>query len=307
MRLPWCRWCVVIAIGFFVAACGGAEVAQGPAVDETVEDPQTLADEAENPTALADDSPPTLRFLSFQVNPRLPLTRGNEVIITFNGGNPGVPGEVCSEEYEGDVVEESADVVSVRVSGGKWFADADSGYACEDVGFEWAMSVELAEPLGDRQLVVNGNNRNSRPLETRRQPTWLPDGFITYSASDSVPQASADYGLPGNDSGTLRVEAGPPGWIGLEFLADQEGFEALDIFEPGDGGVVWNPWGPTLGFERDGWAYRISTDINVTREDLLQFARSFRTSAEIDPAELPEELRAEPLNSFGTQPGTFAN
>ena len=304
------RWVFAVILGVVVAGCSGSQGADDVAgVEAEVRSEAPITDEAvEEDDGSFGDLP--LRRSSGEVRPWQPQTLGNQVILAFNAGDPGVPGEPCSSEYAAELIEQDSDVVRVRVSGGRWFvADPDLNFGCTDEGFSWAVSVELAEPLGDRQLIVNGDDRNSLPREPRLAPTWLPDDFITYFSRDGVPTSRAEYGLPGKDYGSLSVHIAPVGTRSdrVDFLAEREGFETLDILAPGDGGVVWEPRGPTLGFESERWYYEISTDINMTREDLLTFARSFQPAIEIDPAELSEGLRAEPVFPSEPQPGNFAN
>ena len=127
------------------------------------------------------------------IGPELPAqwtgvrTDGSALIITFYGAAPvSDPNDPCESDYR-PVLDETAQAVTVTMHG----THVD---ACpEDIAYGRTVRVELAQPLGARQLTNGATGRAELAFDGARllQPGWLPDGW------QQIADRPSDPGRPG--------------------------------------------------------------------------------------------------------------
>lgn len=235
------------------------------------------------------------------------LTGGRRLTIAFVGAKPGTFESPCSWDYRIDT-EQSDDVVTVSLSAARILAPGASLKDCAIADTPWAVTTSLAEPLGNRRLVDELSGQQHRPiqLETRLVPTWLPADWVTLVADDTLPQKVSTYG-PADGSAKIEVLTSPitvsPR---LSDLRTQPGWEPITSRETarrGDDGVMVVDLDrvTTIGFEEQGWYYRVITQPDVDPSVVLEFVRSFERPALFEDP-LPPAL-ADPVITVPLQPG----
>lgn len=217
------------------------------------------------------------------------FTSGRAVTVTFLGGRPGEPDVPCAKQYQLRATERDDEVVlAVDFQG---FQNVE----CDAIGYEWAVMATLDEPLGDRRLVSakTGEERRSTQLETRLEPTWLPNDLRLTRDNRELPQRGTKYGpVEDPDSLGIQVQTSPitmnPRVHGLRQI---DGHETVTIRNDDDGvSAVMFDGRPVVGFEEQGWYYRIVGEVGIERDELLEFARSFERPSLFDRESLPDRL-----------------
>lgn len=219
------------------------------------------------------------------------FTSGRTVTVTFTGGSPGdLANNPCAMDYQLRTNETAEEVgIAIDVTG------RQEGAECTSEGYTWALTTTLEEPLGERRLVSrrSGAERDTVQIETRLEPTWLPEEFSLLQGGHYLPRRSLGYGdVDDPQEFLIRVSISPillnPRLHGLRQLDD---FEQITIRRDGDGIVATEFDGSfTVGFEEQGWYYRISGAAGVDRETLIEIARSFERPALFDREALPDRL-----------------
>lgn len=235
------------------------------------------------------------------------LTGGRRLTITFVGAKPGTFESPCSWDYRVDT-EQSDDVVAVSLSAARILAPEARLSECPIADTPWAVTTTLAEPLGGRRLVDELSGRQHRPiqLETRLVPTWLPDGWVTLVADETLPQKVSTYG-PADGPPMIEVLTSPitvsPRLSDLRVEPGWEPITSRETARKGDDGVmvVSRDRVTTIGFEEQGWYYRVVTQPEVDPSVVLEFVRSFERPALFEEP-LPVAL-AEPVTTVPLQPG----
>ena len=218
------------------------------------------------------------------------LTGGRRLTVTFYGGPRGDQDSACSWDHRLEV-EETASEVRVVLVAIKILAPFEQEEECYESFEEWAVTTTLAEPLGDRALIATAGDRQVETvqIETRLLPTELPfePGFDeTFSlASDDrlLPQRVATYTA---ESGTGRITVrtspittGPR----LTEIRKRSTSEPITIRRENDGVILIDEVRDvTLGFEEQGWYYRIDSFAVEDPSVVIDFARSFERPALAD-------------------------
>ena len=109
---------------------------------------------------------------------------GQSLLLFFVGAAAYEPGQSCTMRYV-PVVEETETEVHVVIRGEHPPA-ADATTACTLVGYPRSVTVELAQPFGDRTLVALGQSRRVFDGSTLAEPRWIPDGWQPSSESPGL-------------------------------------------------------------------------------------------------------------------------
>lgn len=279
---------------------GAVEVGDAMAGDDpsaTTSTSSTISEEPDEPVLLR-------RTARAGVDWDVAITSGRTVTVTFGGGSPGELTNPCAMDYQLRTREDAEEVgIAIDVTG------RAEGIECTDEGYGWALTAELEKPLGDRRLMSrrNGSERETVQLETRLEPTWLPAGLALISDGDYFAQRTLRYGDHEDPQNShLRVSITPimvnPRLHGLRQL---EGFEPITIRTEADGVVVEEGDGVvTVGFEEQGWYYRIHGLTGLDRDTLVEFAQRFERTTLIPEGSLPDTMtvpffESEPLAGQG--------
>lgn len=158
-------------------------------------------------------------------------TNGRQVLVQIIGAAPFEAGDACTAEYSA-TAEETAEQVTVAITGVR----PSGSYECPDIGYVRSLTVDLAEPLGDRRLLALGQVRNVFDGADLATVAWIP---ATWSLREE--------GASGT-SGWFRTWSPdrPAGQTNICTPSDP----GLTLFEqPAD---APDPWQPDLGAERIG-------------------------------------------------------
>lgn len=109
---------------------------------------------------------------------------GQSLLLFFVGATEYEPGQSCTMRYV-PIVEETETEVHVMIRGEHPPA-ADATTACTLVGYPRSVTVELAQPFGDRTLVALGQSRGVFDGSTLAEPQWIPDGWQPSSESPGL-------------------------------------------------------------------------------------------------------------------------
>jgi hypothetical protein len=96
--------------------------------------------------------------------------------LFFVGAADFEPGQPCTMRYV-PVVDETASEVTVAIRGEYPPAAANDAMVCAAIGYERSVTVDLAQPFGNRTLVALGQARGVFDGSTLAEPQWLPDGW----------------------------------------------------------------------------------------------------------------------------------
>lgn len=99
-------------------------------------------------------------------------TDGNSVLLFFVGAADYQAGDPCTMRYVA-TVEESDTEVRVAIRGERPPGRA----ACTLLGHGRSIRVDLAQPFGERELIVLGESRDVFNGSTLAHPQWIPDGW----------------------------------------------------------------------------------------------------------------------------------
>jgi hypothetical protein len=108
---------------------------------------------------------------------------GLSVALFFVGAPDYEPGEPCTMRYVAVVNETDAEV-DLAIRGEHPPATADDAMMCAAMDYRRSLTVDLAQPFGNRTLVALGQARGVFDGSTLAEPQWLPDGW---QADDEYP------------------------------------------------------------------------------------------------------------------------
>lgn len=100
---------------------------------------------------------------------------GRSMSLFFVGAADYEPGQSCTMRYV-PTVEETDTEVHVAMHGEHPPA-ADAMTMCPAIGFPRSVTIDLAQPFGDRTLVALGQSQVVFDGSTLAEPQWLPDGW----------------------------------------------------------------------------------------------------------------------------------
>ena len=158
-------------------------------------------------------------------------TNGRQVLVQIIGAAPFEAGDACTAEYSA-TAEETPEQVTVAITGVR----PSGSYACPDLGYVRSLTVDLAEPLGDRRFLALGQVRDVFDGADLATVAWMP----------------ADWSL--REEGT----SGTSGWF-RTWSPDRPAGQT-NICTPSAPGLTLfeqpvdapDPWQPDLGAERVG-------------------------------------------------------
>ena len=233
------------------------------------------------------------------------ITGGRRITISFTGGAVGNYESPCAWDYRLET-EQNDEIVEVLLNATRILRPDAHVRDCPPAFTNWAITTTLAEPLGNRHLRDALTNQLHRPIqiETRLVPTWLPEEWVGLFDDRSLPQQSATYGRvdargePQIEMLTTPISVSPR----LSDLRALPGWEPTTIRRLDDGVLfVGDDRETTLGFEEQGWYYRIVARPEVDPAVVLEFARSFERPALIE-SELPSAF-TDVVTTVPPQPG----
>jgi hypothetical protein len=106
---------------------------------------------------------------------------GLSVLVFFVGAAEYEPSQPCTMRYVPVLYESEAEVrVTVR---GEHPPTADDMVLCPLAGYPRSVTVDLAQPFGDRSLVAVGEPREVFDGSTLAEPRWIPEGWLFNSES----------------------------------------------------------------------------------------------------------------------------
>lgn len=222
---------------------------------------------------------------------------GSSLIVFFVGAAEYQPGDQCSMRYI-PTVEESDTEVHVAFRGERpGSSDGGETYSCRLIGYSRSVTVDLSQPLGDRTLIVLGEQRDVFDGSTLTQPEWLPDGWQISGEQPAFPGPSPSaswartWTPPRPEPGDGACEPADSGFTLFEGAAD-----LVDAFPPEQGETVASTYDingtiatyssrSDLGIARLSWTlgdrgYVLKTtpqcegDQPPTPETMLRFARN---------------------------------
>ncbi len=225
---------------------------------------------------------------------------GESLLLFFVGAAEYQPGDPCSSRYLA-TVEETDTEVNVAVRGERPRApDGSESYACRAIGYGRTVTVELAQPFGDRKLIVLGAERDVFDGATLAQPSWIPDGWEERSeqpAGFSGDPAAAWARTWAPPSAEPRDGACVPGNSGFTLFEGAADIVGVFPAEPGetviatydiDGATATYSAQEDLGVSRLSWAsgdrgYVLKSLPNCVGDEppsldtMLRFARDLST------------------------------
>lgn len=101
---------------------------------------------------------------------------GSTLLLFFVGAAEYRIGDPCTARYVATVTE-SATEVRVAIHSGQPARPDGAVDGCRSIGYSRSLTVELAQPFGDRDLVVLGEPRSVFDGSTLARPKWIPDGW----------------------------------------------------------------------------------------------------------------------------------
>lgn len=213
------------------------------------------------------------------------LTIGRRVIVLFEGGESGSANARCVWDYRA-VVDEQDESVGVRVHAQRRVAEGADFNDCEESDEPWALTVVLDQPLGDRELIdqVADAERRSTAIETRRVPTWLPDGWTARTATHILQRQAYTFAagsVPSEQRMTL-VTNPVTSFDRVNHIRQLDGAKDVSVLSEGDGAIVQRDGETTVSIELQGWHYRVIATPDVDRDTILRFLRSLKRPALID-------------------------
>lgn len=138
---------------------------------------------------------------------------GTSILLVFTGAAEFDPTNACTLKYRGDV-QETKDSVTIGLiaihdsaQGGSESDGETDNVLCPAVGYPRWVTVALAEPLGNRQL-IDARTGAARPAfdgSMLLEPNWLPESWVLrgegtgYPLADTSQVWSRGWGLPSDD------------------------------------------------------------------------------------------------------------
>ena len=110
---------------------------------------------------------------------------GLSLSLFFVGAAEYEPGQPCTMRYV-PVVDGTDAEVAVVMRGEHPPAAADDAMMCAAGGYERSVTVELAQPFGNRTLVALGQARGVLDGSKLAEPQWMPDGWQPDSESPGL-------------------------------------------------------------------------------------------------------------------------
>jgi hypothetical protein len=238
------------------------------------------------------------RGRAIDLDGRVFYAEGRAIHVFFPGGAIGnIEEDDCAAQYEmvAEQTPTTVDIAMYRVLP----KEEPEGRGCDGAELFVLVHSDLDQPLGDRTLTTNGNIVNPAFVDTRLEPTWIPDGWTEREGRwNHVRGGTLIYGQV-----TVEIQA----------LADKPGSDIVrgnrnhvDVSIRGvnDGAVVTRELTGEhrLGFEEAGWFYDFVAQPSVDRDELIEFARAFEPppSNRVSPG-LPNEIGQRLSQSGGWQ------
>ena len=108
---------------------------------------------------------------------------GRSILLVFTGGAEFDPADPCTNQYRADVDEADSAVTIGLVAiepPDRLPQPADTEIACAALGYPRELTVDLDEPLGERQLIDARTGITRPPFDGAGllHPGWIPDGWI---------------------------------------------------------------------------------------------------------------------------------
>jgi hypothetical protein len=94
---------------------------------------------------------------------------GRKVLLQFIGAAPFMEGDPCTAEYSA-TAEETVEQVTVELSGVRPGGD----YSCPAIGYLRSLTLDLAQPLGDRRMLALGQVRDVYDGADLARVEWMP-------------------------------------------------------------------------------------------------------------------------------------
>ena len=232
------------------------------------------------------------------------ITAGSTLTVTFSAGAPHDDQRLCSLDHFVDV-EEDGDVVAVQVTQLLILAPDAAVRDCpaiSDTDENWALTVDLVEPVDGRRVVdqVAGSSLFIAEEEARLVPTWLPEGWTTLRDDNLLPLRTLRY-----VSATQQILVFQSAPISAGYrISDHRRdawWEPTTVRNPDDGVFLsLEDRRTNVTFEEQGWYYKVNSTADVDPSVVLEFIRSFERPALIGPDLDP---RLVPREVLGPQPG----
>lgn len=148
---------------------------------------------------------------------------GRSILLVFTGGPDFDPADPCSYSYRADV-DEADDAVTiglVAMAAPPRTLSSDGGpmSICPSLGYPRDLTVDLEEPVGDRQLIEARTGDTTPPFDgsTLVHPGWIPEGWVFRGEGAAFPEGdtsqtwSQGWGAPITENFTcpgVRTHAG---------------------------------------------------------------------------------------------------
>ena len=175
----------------------------------------------------------------------------------------------CTVVYEAEVTESDTEVSVATIA----TIDPSRDASC-DQGFDERLAVDLDKPLGARSLISAGTTVRTAAVDQRLTPSEIPEGWQSdRNRSDPLTGGAVHYGPV-----IVTTQAASDNF-NIAYLAGNPGSEPVDVLSAGDGALILRADNSAfrLGFEDSGWIYDFVAQPGVGRDELLAFARSFRS------------------------------
>lgn len=204
------------------------------------------------------------------------VAAGRRITVTFPGGDPGTADSLCNVDHR-VTIDEQESVVALSVTQILTLVPDAAIRDCPIDDQQWALTNQLAAPLGNRQLVdlVAGSSLLVAEEEARLVPTWLPEGWVTLRDDELMPLRTLRYVSP---EGQVLVFQSAPITAGYR-LSDHKRdpwWEPTTIRNQDDGVFLsLDDRRTNVTFEEQGWYYKVNSTADVDPSIVLNFVRSF--------------------------------
>ncbi len=231
------------------------------------------------------------------------ITAGRRVTATFTASAPApfdAPAAPCTVNYRLEVEESDAQVQAWLYRSLVLAPDAHTRDCPPPT--DWAITTRLQTPLGQRALIDQPFRRYIQvvQVEARLSPTELPPGWVALTDDERLPIQTHTYGIP-DEQEIITVETAmvTSGSRANQLWAYRDA-EPVTIKNRDGDVLVDGPDGVIVGFEEQGWYYKVTGSPAVNTETVLDFARSFARPAFLLDEPSPEFV---PLDLADPQPG----